>query len=155
MKTEFPLPDFGFEPTRSFWEAAQRKQLVIPRCDDCGTLNWYPRQACSSCSGTTLPWTRVGGESTLFTFAVVRRALFRAYASEAPYLTGLVALDEDPRVRLVTRLVDCEAGQLRIDMPMRVVFRKLEFPDVHGSVLAPMFAPSPTAQGEPAENPIR
>jgi uncharacterized OB-fold protein len=45
-------------------------------------------------------------------------------------------------VRLVTLLVDCEAEELRIDMPVEVVFRRLEFPEVEGSVLAPMVRPA-------------
>lgn len=140
-KTEFPLPDLHFEPTRGFWEAAQRQQLVIPRCEGCGSFNWYPTDTCSTCSGTTMPWATVSGAATLFTYTDVSRALFKAYASKAPYLTGLVALEEDPRVRLATLFVDCTSEQLTLDMPMRVVFRTLEFPDVQGKVLAPMFTP--------------
>jgi uncharacterized OB-fold protein len=71
----------------------------------------------------------------------VTRALFKAYAEKAPYVTGLVALREDPAVRLVTLLVDCEPEDLRMDMPVRAVFRRLEFPGVEASVLAPMFTP--------------
>jgi uncharacterized OB-fold protein len=71
----------------------------------------------------------------------VTRALFDDYASKAPYTTGLVALEEDPRVRLVTLLVDCLPADLTIDMPVEVVFRVLEFPNVEGSVIAPVFRP--------------
>ena len=141
MKTEFPLPELDFEPTRGFWQAAQREQLAIPRCASCDAFNWYPGDACRDCASEEMPWTPVSGRATLFTYSVVQRALFRAYASKAPYVTGLVALDEDPRVRVVTLLVDCEPGDLRVDMPVEVVFRPLEFPDVAGRVLAPMFKP--------------
>jgi hypothetical protein len=41
----------------------------------------------------------------------------------------------------VTLLVDCLPEDLTIDMPVEVVFRVLEFPDVEGSVIAPMFRP--------------
>ena len=84
MKTEFPLPDLEMEATRGFWRAAGREQLAIPRCEDCGTLNWYPREQCQNCGGSTMPWTAMRGTGTLFTFTVVNRALFGAYKSEAP-----------------------------------------------------------------------
>lgn len=142
MTSQFPLPDLDFEPTRGFWEAAQREQLVIPRCADCRAWNWYPEETCRACASGDLRWEPVSGRATLFTYSVVHRALFRAYASQAPYLTGLVALVEDPRVRIATRFVDCSADELRIDMPVRVTFRELTFPDVSGSVLAPMFKPA-------------
>jgi len=143
------LPDLGFEPTRAFWRAAQREELVIPRCDGCGRLVWYPAPRCPGCRGESLPWTRVSGEATLFSWAVVRRALFRAFADKAPYTTGLVALREDPRVRLVTTLVDCAPEELRADMPMQLVFRRLEFSGADESPLAPMFRPlRPTAKAK-------
>jgi uncharacterized OB-fold protein len=135
------LPDFDFDPTREFWQAAQREELVIPRCDGCGRLVWYPAPRCPDCSGEALSWTRVSGEATLFSWAVVRRALFRAFAEKAPYTTGLVALREDPRVRLVTTLVDCAPDELQVDMPVELVFRRLEFPGAETSPLAPMFRP--------------
>jgi uncharacterized OB-fold protein len=73
---------------------------------------------------------------------VVRRPLLAAFADLVPYATGLVALDEEPAVRIVTRLVDCEPGDLRIGMPVRAVFRPLAFRGVEGRVMAPLFAPA-------------
>jgi uncharacterized OB-fold protein len=138
---EFPLPNADWEPTRGFWQAAQHEELRVPRCEGCGELNWYPPPCCRYCECETLDWSQVSGRATLFSWSHVTRALFKAYSSKAPYTTGLVALIEDPRVRLVTLLVDCEHEALRIDMPVEVVFRPLEFPEVKGRVIAPMFRP--------------
>lgn len=148
MNTEFPLPDLDFEPTRGFWEAAQREELRIPRCESCGAWNWYPPPICRHCETGSLTWEPVSGCATLFSWCHVTRALFKQYASKAPYITGIVVLEEDPRVRLVTLLVDCQPDALRIDMPVEVVFRPLEFPDVEGTVVAPVFRPALDADGE-------
>ena len=53
-----------------------------------------------------------------------------------------MAIEEDPAVRIVTRIIDCEPAALRIDMPVRVVFRPLRFAGVRGEVTAPMFVPA-------------
>jgi uncharacterized OB-fold protein len=135
------LPDLDFEPTREFWAAAQRRELAIPRCDDCDAFIWYPAPQCRHCNSAALTWTRTSGNATLFSWSVVTRALFKAYAEKAPYITGLVCLREDPAVRLVTLLVDCEPEALRADMPVHVVFRELGFPGVETKILAPMFTP--------------
>ena len=58
----------------------------------------------------------MSGEATLFSWAVVTRALFKAFAEKTPYVTGLVALREAPEVRLVTTLVDCEPEGYQIDV---------------------------------------
>jgi uncharacterized OB-fold protein len=138
----FPLPDTEWEPTREFWAAAAREELIIPRCADCGTWNWYPRERCRSCEGERMPWTRVSGRGTLFSWAVVRHAWVKPFAAKTPYISGLVALEEDPTVRLVTTVVDCAAEELRVDMAMRVVFRPLSFPDSSRGILAPLFTPA-------------
>ncbi len=143
MSDEFPLPDTEWQATREFWAAAARGELVIPRCADCGAWNWYPPDRCRACESAELPWTPVSGRGTLFSWAVVRRALVKPFAGQVPYATGLVALEEDPDVRLVTTIVDCSLADLRIEMPMTVVYRALDFPGVSREVVAPMFTPAP------------
>lgn len=142
MSADFPLPDTDWEPTRGFWAAAARGELAIPRCASCGRYAWYPPERCPRCGGGELPWTAVRGRGTLFSWAVVERALVKAFASRVPFVTGLVALEEDPAVRLVTNLVDCRPGDLRVDMPVRAVFRPLPFPDASREVVAPLFTPA-------------
>ncbi len=142
MKTaDFPLPDIEWEGTRGFWEAAAREQLAIPRCAACARFQWYPHERCRACGGSELPWTTVSGRGTLFSWAVVRRALVSAFADQVPYVSALVALAEDPGVRVVTRIVDCTPESLRAEQPMRVVFRPLVFPKVTRRVIAPLFTP--------------
>ncbi len=142
MAAQFPLPDTEWEATREFWAAAERGELVIPRCEACGTYSWYPASACTACGGEKLDWTAVSGRGRLFSWAVVRHAFLKPFAKKVPYVTGLVALEEDPAVRLVTNLVDCEAEKLTVDLPVRVVFRPLSFPDTERQVMAPMFTPA-------------
>jgi len=140
---DFPLPDVAWEGTRGFWEAAAREQLAIPRCAACARFQWYPRERCPACGGDELPWTAVSGRGTLFSWAVVRRALVSVFAEKVPFITALVSLAEDPAVRVVTNLVDCEPEALRAELPVRVVFRPLVFPNLTRRVMAPMFTPTP------------
>lgn len=141
FRSDFPLPDVDWEPTRPFWAGAARGELVIPRCDGCATLVWYPDTACRGCGGKRHTWTAVSGRGRVHSFAIVRRAFIPAFAAEVPYVTGLVALAEDAAVRLVTRIVDCDADRVRIEQPVRVVFRELAFPGIERRVTAPLFVP--------------
>ncbi|MEE2677409.1 MAG: OB-fold domain-containing protein [Myxococcota bacterium] len=142
MNRPFPFPDTDAPLTRPFWEAAEREELAIPRCDACERFHWYPAERCRLCDGETLRWTPVSGRGTLFSWSVVERAWVKAFASHAPYAAGLVALAEDPAVRLVTRIVDCDPADLRMEMPVRAVFRPLAFDGVPGEIVAPLFAPA-------------
>lgn len=141
MHADFPLPDVDWEPTREFWAGAARGALVIPRCDACARYVWYPETPCRHCGAERLTWTAVSGRGRLFAWSVVHHAWIPQFADRLPFATGVVALEEDPAVRLVTYIVDCDPQRLRCDQPVRVVFRPLRYAGVTGEVLAPMFAP--------------
>jgi uncharacterized OB-fold protein len=138
----FPLPDPTWAPLAPFWQAAARHELALPRCDACSRLCWYPEEQCPACGSSGFTWSAVSGRGTLFSWTVVRHAFVPQYAPILPFATGLVALDEDPAVRLVTRVVDCELDELAPGMAMEVVFRPLSFAGVEGEVTAPFFCPA-------------
>jgi uncharacterized OB-fold protein len=137
----FPLPDRTCELTNTFWERAAQRQLAIPRCDGCGAYVWYPEPECPACNGETLTWVPMSGRGTLYSWVVVHHAFLPAFAGKVPFVPALVALEEDPAVRVVTSMVDCAPEDLVGDMPVSVVFRPMTFAGVEGEVLAPMFRP--------------
>jgi uncharacterized OB-fold protein len=89
----------------------------------------------------------MSGRGALFSWAVVVHPFLKQFAGAVPFVPALVALEEDPAVRIVTRIVDCKPDALRTDLAVEVLFRPLEFSDVEGSVLAPVFRPV-RAEGE-------
>lgn len=138
----FPLPDTDWEPTAPFWAAAAEHRLSLPRCDACGRLVWYPSDTCGRCGGTEQTWVDLSGRGTLFSWVVVHQQFLPQY--DPPYVTALVAIDEDPAVRLATRLlgVDPSDPGLRIDEPLEVTFAPLTFAGVDGEVTAPFWRPT-------------
>jgi uncharacterized OB-fold protein len=142
-RPDFPLPDLSDERTAEFFAGAARGELVIPRCDSCGALCWYPEERCPKCDGTAFTWTAVDDHGRLYSWAVVRRAFLPAFEEMVPFVTGLVALDEDPAVRIVSYVVDCDPDSLAADQPLEATFRELRFPTVPDkSITVPMFAPA-------------
>jgi uncharacterized OB-fold protein len=67
-------------------------------------------------------------------FTVVHRAVSEAYAPDVPYVVALVALDEGPT--MMTHIVACAPGAVRIGLPVQVDFR----PWAEG-VMVPVFRP--------------
>jgi uncharacterized OB-fold protein len=141
-RAEFPLPDVDDPLTGEFFAGAARGELVIPRCERCERFVWYPAVECPGCGYGEPRWVAVSGDATLFSWAVVRRAFLPAFAEMVPFVTALVALVEDPAVRLCSYVVDVEPSQLRAYAPLRVTFRPLSFPTVPDrAVTVPMFTP--------------
>jgi uncharacterized OB-fold protein len=138
-RDDFPLPDVDDPLTAPYFAGAARSELVIPRCESCGEYVWYPADACPR-DGGALTWTAMSGRGTLFTWAVVQRAFLPAFEDRVPFVTALVALDEDPAVRLCTYVVDTPPEDLVADAPVAVTFRPLTFTTVADkSVVVPMF----------------
>jgi uncharacterized OB-fold protein len=136
-RDDFPLPDVDDALTAPYFAGAARGELLIPRCETCGGFVWYPSETCPT-DGGALTWTPVSGRGTLFSWAVVQRPFLPAFADMVPFVTALVAIDEDPAVRLCTLLVDHD--DLAAEMRLVVDFRPLAFATVPGkSVVVPMF----------------
>ena len=142
-RDDFPLPDVTDPITAPFFAGATRGELLITRCTTCRAWVWYPQESCPH-DGGVLAWERASGRGTLFSWAVVQRPFLPAFAEMVPFVAALVALDDDPAVRLCGYVVDAPAGELVPDAPLDVVFRPLEFPTVPGrSVTVPMWRVRP------------
>ena len=140
-RADFPLPDLDDPVTAPFFAAAARHELALPRCERCDQYVWYPEPTCARC-GETPRWKVVSGDATLFSWAVVHRPFLPAFADMVPFVTALVAIAEDPAVRLATYIVDADPETLRADQAVRVDFRPLSFPTVPDrEVVVPVFRP--------------
>jgi uncharacterized OB-fold protein len=95
-------PAFGDPTTAPFWEAAERRELLIQRCSACGTHQFYPRPFCLSCGGGDVEWAPAAGTGTVHAATTVHMRVLPDL--EPPYVVALVELDEGPR--LVTNLVE-------------------------------------------------
>jgi uncharacterized OB-fold protein len=116
-----PAPPVNLETAR-FWAATAEGRLELPRCDSCGNLVWYPRGMCPWCSSTALTWEVLSGRGTVYSFTIIRKAQGR-WRDAAPYVLAYVELEEGPeRPRLLTNVVGCDPEEVRIDLPVEVVF---------------------------------
>jgi uncharacterized OB-fold protein len=114
-----PLPQIS-AAMAPFFEAARRKELVVQRCRGCGALRFPARDRCSACLAREADWAPVSGRGKIFSLAVMHQVYHPGFASEVPYAVVLVELDEGPR--LISNVVGCPPGELRVGMPLEVVF---------------------------------
>jgi uncharacterized OB-fold protein len=101
-----------------FWTSGKDGVLRFLRCADCDCLVHPPVPFCARCGGRTEP-ASVSGRATVYSYTVNHQAWD---GTTEPYVIGLVAIDEQPDVRLTTNIVDCDPDDVRIGMPVEVVF---------------------------------
>lgn len=96
--------------------------IAFPHCAACDRFHWYPRPACPHCGSDALTWRPAPATGRLYTWTVVHRKLDPAFATEAPYVVGLVEFDGIPGVRLVTNIVETPLHSLRPAMEVEPLF---------------------------------
>jgi uncharacterized OB-fold protein len=114
-----PLPQISADMA-PFFEAARRHQLVVQRCTACGALRFPARAICSRCLAREAEWVPASGRGTVFSFAIMHQAMHPGFAAEVPYAVVIIELEEG--VRLLSNLVGCPTGDVRIGLPVEVVF---------------------------------
>jgi len=114
-----------------FWTGGAAGELRIQRCATCGHWQHPPAPMCSRCQGRELEPQVVSGRGTVWSFTVNRYQW--AATLEPPYVLAEVELDEQPGLRLLTAVVDCD--DVTIGMPVTVRFEPA------GDAWIPVFAP--------------
>jgi uncharacterized OB-fold protein len=130
MVAAWPLPVTDDPIDAGFWAAARDGRLVVQACARCGHRVFPPRPMCPSCRSVDRVWDTVSGLGTIWSWTVAHPPLLPVFAEQAPYAVVIVALDEDPSIRLVGNLVaDVDApidsidpSTIQMDEPVRAVF---------------------------------
>jgi len=135
-----PLPD---PDTEGFWRATANGEIALCRCQDCGSWQHPPVERCRRCAGPTA-FEPVSGRGAVFSFIVVHRASVPGFSGALPYVVALVELDEEPGLRMLSRLVGIEPGAVEIGQ--RVKGELADLPG--GDYRIPVFRPVPALGSE-------
>ena len=121
------------EESQPFFDAAREGRLLIQKCAACGRYQFYPRKICVHCGSLDVEWADASGRGVVHTFTVVHRGM-PGWREEGPYVAAIVQLDEG--VRMTTNIVECAASDVKIEMPVEVVFVD------EGQYVLPRFRPA-------------
>src|SRR5439155_21936254 len=97
-----------------FFEGARDGKLLIQRCASCGRLRHPPRPMCPHCRSLEWDTVEASGRGTVYSFVVNHHPQVPAF--DYPLVVALVELEEG--TRLVSNVVGCEPGDVRVGMPV-------------------------------------
>jgi uncharacterized OB-fold protein len=119
-----PLPrPNAYMRTQPFWDAADRERLVIQYCPATGRFQHFPRPVSLYTGRRNLEWKEVSGRGVLYSWTLTFTP-WPGHEDRAPYLCALVDLDEG--VRILANFYNCRPEMLRIGMPVRLVWERLD-----------------------------
>ena len=118
-----PLPDFD---AQEFWDGCNRDELLMQRCTECKKFRWLPRPMCPQCNSLEREWVKMSGKGKVFSWTIVTHPVHPAATGKVPYNVTQVQLDEDPEIIMVTNLVGIKNEEIRMELPVKVVFEEHE-----------------------------
>ena len=133
FKLPQPLP-MPSEDSKPYWEGCQRQELLLQRCDDCGYYRLPPSVLCPKCMSMNAQLTKASGKAKVFSWEVTHQAFYPAW--DTPFNVAIVELEEGPRMH--TNIVGCKNEDIYTDMPLELMFEKVEDQDW----LLPKFKPT-------------
>jgi uncharacterized OB-fold protein len=116
-----------------FWHAGKSGCLHFIRCEACGFYVHPPLPICPRCKSRKVAPCAVSGKATVASYTINHQVWERGL--EAPYVIAIVEIAEQRGLRLTTNIVNCLPQDVRIGMPVRVLFDKRE------DVWLPLFEP--------------
>jgi uncharacterized OB-fold protein len=117
-----------------YWKGGAAGELRFLRCGDCGTYVHPPSPVCPECLSRALAPAAVSGRARLLTWTVNHHPWIPGF--EPPYVIAIVEIEEQPGLRVTTNLVNCTPEELRMDMPVRVLFEERD-----DGIFLPLFEP--------------
>jgi acetyl-CoA acetyltransferase/uncharacterized OB-fold protein len=135
-----PLPLLD-DDSRPFWQAGEHGLLSFVSCNACGALLHPPQPVCRYCRSSDLGRRSVSGEGVVAGVTVDRQQWDPAFVP--PYAVAVVALDVDPRVRVMTNLVDVDVDDVRVGMRVAPRFEHVE------DVWIPLYVPAGGPDADP------
>jgi len=132
MKKPLPRITPDSEP---FYSGLREGRFVLPYCSDCERPHLPPGPVCPHCFSEKIQWRNASGRGRVSSWTVVHKAWFPAFQDDIPYNVVQVELAEGPR--LTANVVEVENEQLRIGMPVEIVYD-----EVTPEITMPRFRPS-------------
>ncbi len=110
-----------------FWEATQRHELLVQRCNACENWQWGPEHICYNChSFDDLTYERVSGRGVIYSWERSWYPVHPALADRLPYLVVLVELPDAGNVRMVGNLLGDPEQEVPIGGEVEAVFEDHE-----------------------------
>jgi acetyl-CoA acetyltransferase/uncharacterized OB-fold protein len=119
---------------RFYWTSGADGRLRFQHCRACDALQHPPTPVCRECGSDDLDVRAVSGDGVVQSHTTNVQQWSTDYPP--PFVVGVVAIDEDPRVRLTTNVVGCDPAAVAIGMRVRVRFEPVE------DVWIPVFEPT-------------
>ncbi|QQZ10162.1 Zn-ribbon domain-containing OB-fold protein [Heyndrickxia vini] len=110
-----------------YWDAADRHELVVQKCQSCGEYAHPPGPSCAKCGSSELSWENFGNDinGTVYSFIVSYRAFLPGFQDDLPLIIAIVELEDAPQVKIIGNILDCSPKCVEIGMKVKMTWKQL------------------------------
>ena len=120
---------------KPFWEGLRWHVIRVPKCEECGHVQYPMGPVCSACLGRTFDWVALSGCGEIWGFAIYHHVFHPGFAAEVPYNVSMITLAEGPQI--ASNVVGIANEELRTGMAVVA-----EFDDLDAELTLLKFRPS-------------
>lgn len=121
MPKPIPVPDATSKP---FWDACNERRLIVQNCSACNRMQYPPQPACAQCgSADHLGWREVSGRGKINGYCVMYDSRVVPLQADQPFTIAVIALDEDPAIKLLSSLPGVPVDQVPVGASVQVEFQ--------------------------------
>ena len=126
MDYQKPIP-LKNQDNHPYWDAADRHELMIQKCESCQHYSHPPGPACAKCGSTELSWENLGSEvnGTVYSFIVSYRPFLPGFQDDLPLVIAVVELEKAPQVKLIANVLNCNAEEVKIGMNVKMTWQDI------------------------------
>ena len=121
-----PIP-LKTQDNQPYWDAADRHELMLQKCQTCHAYNHPPGPACAKCGSTELNWESQGCHitGTIYSYVVSYRPFLPGFQDDLPTIIAVVQLDHLQAVKIIGNVLDCPPEVIKIGMPVKMIWQDI------------------------------
>jgi uncharacterized OB-fold protein len=117
----------------NYWrQEPQRYRYEANKCESCDKVFFPPRRCCGLDCAEELKPVTLATTGKVLTYTIIHIAPTQ-FTDEAPYAMAICEMDGGGRI--TAQLVDCPFADIKIGMPVRIEFRKIQQDGHHGILM--------------------
>ena len=126
MSYQKPIP-LKTQDNQPYWDAADRHELVLQKCETCKSYNHPPGPACAKCGSTELSWESQGADitGTIYSYVVSYRPFLPGFQDDLPTIIAIVQLDKLQEVKIIGNVLTCPPEDMKIGMPVKMIWQDI------------------------------
>lgn len=125
-KYEKPIP-LKTEDNQPYWDAADRHELKLQKCNNCDSFAHPPGPACAKCGSQDLSWESLGNNitGTVNSYIISNRPFMPGFQNDLPTIIAHVSLDIDPEVKIICNVLDGDPNDIEIGMSVKMFWEDI------------------------------